>query len=69
MREKILICVSASQATAAFWRAGKIVQLEQFEHDETGLELAGHSRDGPDRAECSAGEDDDRRLIELRSEP
>ncbi len=37
MREKLLICVSAQQATAAFWRAGKIAQLEQFEHDEKGL--------------------------------
>ena len=37
MREKLLICVSAQQATAAFWRAGKIVQLEQFAHDEKGL--------------------------------
>src|SRR5688572_10524348 len=37
MREKLLICVSAQQASAAFWRAGKIVQLEQFEHDDKGL--------------------------------
>ena len=37
MREKLLICVSAQQATAAFWRAGKIAQLEQFGHDELGL--------------------------------
>src|SRR5688572_6169877 len=37
MREKLLICVSALQATAAVWRAGKIVQLEQFAHDENGL--------------------------------
>src|SRR5688500_13511809 len=37
MREKLLVCVSAQQATAAFWRAGKIVQLEQFTHDEKGL--------------------------------
>src|SRR5215210_3076766 len=37
MREKLLICVSALQACAAHWRAGKIVQLEQFNHDERGL--------------------------------
>ncbi|MEN3354368.1 MAG: hypothetical protein V7640_2526 [Betaproteobacteria bacterium] len=37
MREKLLICVSALQASAAHWRAGKIVQLEQFDHDEPGL--------------------------------
>src|SRR5688572_2500699 len=37
MREKLLVCVSAQQATAAYWRAGKIVQLEQFTHDEKGL--------------------------------
>jgi len=37
MREKLLICVSAQHATAAFWRAGRIAQLEQFRHDEKGL--------------------------------
>lgn len=37
MREKLLICVSALQATAAHWRTGKIVQLEQFAHDDKGL--------------------------------
>jgi hypothetical protein len=37
MREKLLICISALQASAAYWRAGKIVQLEQFPHDEAGL--------------------------------
>jgi len=37
MREKLLICVSALQATAAHWRAGRITQLEQFAHDEKGL--------------------------------
>ena len=37
MREKLLICVSALQATVAFWRAGKIAQLEQFGHDDQGL--------------------------------
>jgi hypothetical protein len=37
MREKLLICVSALQASAAHWRGGKIVQLEQFNHDESGL--------------------------------
>lgn len=37
MREKLLICVSALQASAALWRAGKIAQLEQFVHDEKGL--------------------------------
>jgi hypothetical protein len=37
MREKLLICVSALQATAAVWRAGKIAQIEQFPNDEKGL--------------------------------
>src|SRR6266545_4345746 len=37
MREKLLICISALQASAAYWRTGKIVQLEQFPHDEAGL--------------------------------
>jgi hypothetical protein len=37
LREKLLICVSSLQASAAYWRAGKIVQLEQFAHDERGL--------------------------------
>ena len=37
MREKLLICVSAQQATAAFWRGGKIAQLDQFDHDDKGL--------------------------------
>ena len=37
MREKLLICVSAQQATAAHWRAGKIAKLEQFAHDERGF--------------------------------
>src|SRR4051812_44089027 len=37
MREKLLICVSALQASAAYWHAGRIDQLEQFAHDETGL--------------------------------
>ncbi|HUP94179.1 MAG TPA: hypothetical protein VM164_04675 [Burkholderiales bacterium] len=37
MREKLLICVSGLQASAAYWRAGKIVQLEQFPHDEQGM--------------------------------
>jgi hypothetical protein len=37
MREKLLICISVQQATAAFWRAGKILQLEQFAHDDKGL--------------------------------
>ncbi|MGZ5258574.1 MAG: hypothetical protein ACXWC0_13145, partial [Burkholderiales bacterium] len=37
MREKLLICVSALKASAAYWRAGKITQLEQFAHDEQGL--------------------------------
>ncbi|HEV7800626.1 MAG TPA: hypothetical protein VGP15_06080 [Burkholderiales bacterium] len=37
MREKLLVCVSALQASAAYWRAGKIVQIEQFAHDERGL--------------------------------
>jgi hypothetical protein len=37
MREKLLICVSALKASAAHWRAGKLMQLEQFAHDEQGL--------------------------------
>src|SRR4051812_31997464 len=37
VREKLLICVSSLQASAAYWRGGKIVQLEQFAHDEKGL--------------------------------
>src|SRR5918992_97904 len=37
MREKLLICVSAQQATAAHWRAGRIAKLEQFAHDERGF--------------------------------
>ncbi|HYC44772.1 MAG TPA: hypothetical protein VED01_04730 [Burkholderiales bacterium] len=37
MREKLLVCVSALQASAAYWRAGKIARLEQFAHDEEGL--------------------------------
>src|ERR671912_306724 len=37
MREKLLICVSAQQATAAHWRAGKMARIEQFSHDEKGL--------------------------------
>src|SRR5918996_335010 len=36
MREKLLICISAQQATAAHWRGGKIAKLEQFAHDERG---------------------------------
>jgi hypothetical protein len=37
VREKLLICVSSLQASAAHWRGGKIVQLEHFAHDERGL--------------------------------
>ena len=37
MREKLLICVGVQHASAAVWRAGKIVQLEQFSHEERGL--------------------------------
>ena len=37
MREKLLICVSAQQATAAHWRAGKIARIEMFAHDDRGL--------------------------------
>ena len=37
MREKLLICVSAQRATAAHWRAGTIIAMEQFEHDDRGL--------------------------------
>src|ERR1700749_4648042 len=37
MREKLLICVSAQRATAAHWRAGKIVAIEQLAHDDGGL--------------------------------
>ena len=36
MREKLLISISAQQATAAHWRAGKIDRLQQFAHDEKG---------------------------------
>ena len=35
--EKLLVCVSALQASVAHWRGGKITQLEQFAHDERGL--------------------------------
>ncbi|MES2564222.1 MAG: hypothetical protein V4637_16070, partial [Pseudomonadota bacterium] len=38
MNDKLLICVSALQATAACWRRGRITRLEQFAHDENGLE-------------------------------
>src|ERR1051325_11614328 len=37
MREKLLVCVSATQASAAFWRNGKIVRIEHFDHDDRGL--------------------------------
>lgn len=37
MREKLLVCVSALQASAAYWRGGKIARLEHFSHDERGL--------------------------------
>ena len=37
MREKLLVCVSALQASAAHWRAGRITRLEHFAHDEKGL--------------------------------
>jgi hypothetical protein len=37
VREKLLVCVSSLQASAAYWRGGKIVRLEQFAHDEKGL--------------------------------
>jgi hypothetical protein len=36
-KEKLLVCVSALQATVAHWRANKIARLEQFQHDERGL--------------------------------
>jgi hypothetical protein len=36
-KEKLLVCVSALQASVAHWRGGKIAQLEQFAHDERGL--------------------------------
>ena len=37
MREKLLVCVSALQASVAYWRAGRIARLEHFSHDERGL--------------------------------
>src|SRR5215210_4051998 len=37
MRDKLLICVSAQHATAAHWHKGKIAELEQFQHDDSGL--------------------------------
>ena len=37
MTDKLLICVSAQQASAAHWRGGKIAQLQQFAHDDAGL--------------------------------
>ncbi|MGZ8154239.1 MAG: hypothetical protein ACXW2I_07410 [Burkholderiales bacterium] len=36
-RDKLLVCVSAQRATAAFWRSGSIARLEQFAGDERGL--------------------------------
>lgn len=36
-REKLLVCVSALQASVAHWRGNKITQLEQFAHDDRGL--------------------------------
>ena len=37
MREKAPHLRFGPQATAAFWRAGKLAQLEQFAHDDKGL--------------------------------
>src|SRR6185295_1126576 len=37
MREKLLVCISALQATAAHWRAGKILSLQQFANNDAGL--------------------------------
>lgn len=37
MANKVLLCVSAQHATAAYWHAGKIVRLQQFTHDDAGL--------------------------------
>lgn len=36
MREKLLICISAQHATAAYWVAGKMLQVEEFTNDEKG---------------------------------
>src|SRR5919112_4403343 len=36
-REKLLVCVSALQASVAHWRGNRITRLEQFAHDERGL--------------------------------
>ena len=38
MREKLLVCISAQQATAAHWRTGRISQLAQFPHSQEGLD-------------------------------
>jgi hypothetical protein len=37
VREKILICVSSLQASAAYWHGGRIAELRHFAHDEKGL--------------------------------
>jgi hypothetical protein len=37
MKEKLLVCISALQATAAHWRAGKILSLQHFANNEAGL--------------------------------
>ncbi len=35
--EKLLVCVSAQQATAACWRRGRLEHMERFPRDEGGL--------------------------------
>ena len=37
MREKLLVCISAQQATAAHWRGNRIARLEQFANDGDGV--------------------------------
>jgi hypothetical protein len=39
--DKLLICASAQQATAACWRRGKIVRMERFARDAQGLAAFG----------------------------
>lgn len=38
MKDKLLICVSTPQASAAYWRGGHITRIAQFAHDQNGLE-------------------------------
>ena len=41
MADKLLICVSAQQATAAHWRGRRLVDCRLFTNDEAGLEAFG----------------------------